>query len=185
MKKSLYLLLTIFVFPWSLALAQQSINGYITKSRGLVYFYSAEPSKPVVLSAGSQNVADVLSKLNSYDALRGTAESTPKGLILQSIDFVGLKRLIGRWEHPQAGMTFRSFTDVSIYTNAGNPMVSYGNYKYAITPGTGNNWNIFFTDENQVVLSSIAIRGDDRAVMTVYDSAGAIKGTLPLYKVKH
>jgi hypothetical protein len=182
MKKHFYLLLALFVLPLS-AVAQQTINGYITKEKGAVLFHSVESPNPVPMSAGSTYASEVLNKLESFDAVRGTAEVTPQGVTLQSIDFVGLKRLLGRWHHPKTGMTFRNFTDVSISAH-GKEFYVQGNFKYAITPGNGDNWNVFLTDENQVVLSSLSIHSPKEAVMTFFDSkTGAVKGSIPLYRV--
>ncbi|HRO68226.1 MAG TPA: hypothetical protein PL182_11725, partial [Pseudobdellovibrionaceae bacterium] len=62
---------------------------------------------------------ETLKKLNSGDFVMATAmvNSAQNSVHIETIDFVGLRQIIGYWSTPHRGrvMNFRSYSDLSIY----------------------------------------------------------------------
>lgn len=169
----------------SLAQAQEAINGYVLRdSQGSFRFYWIDHKATFQLRPSNPEVGEQLRRLENLDALRGTALISGKSLILQSLDFVGLRRLMGDWKGPSYLIQFHSFQELSLYTLNSSSALSRNRYKYALSPGGVNNqWKIFLTDENQVSLGTLTLLDEKQILITFYDSrSGEITRTVVLAK---
>ncbi len=101
-----------------------------------------------------------LQNLQNGDLIRATVSpsETPGVLLVESIDFVGLNRLLGRWltrppVSTQAIVDFHDFSNMTIFLPG-----SETHFQYAITPKNASSWRLFITDQSTVQLGELLIR---------------------------
>jgi hypothetical protein len=172
------------------AMAQESVEGFVSRdSRGLT-FITSNPSQSFQLKAATSTVNQQLRKLGNLDAIRGTGKVIGgKTLILDTIDFVGLHRILGTWASPKYLFNFKTFAEVTLYPTYPRivPRIvpSEGEMKYTITPADGDTWKVFFSNPNQVILASLKMTSSQQAIMTFYDEeTGSEKSSILLTKVR-
>ncbi len=174
-------------------MAQDSVEGFVSRdSRGLT-FITSNPSQSFQLKAATPTVTQQLRKLGNLDAIRGTGKVIAgKTLILETIDFVGLHRILGSWTSPKYLFNFKTFAEVTLYPTyprltraATQTSPGEGEMKYTITPADGDTWKVFFSNPNQVILASLKMTSSQQATMTFYDEeTGSEKSSILLTKVR-
>lgn len=189
MKNRIFTLTFIFVSVWiKVVFAQQVFSGYVVKRPGTpVQLAVGEMVKTVPVAAENPPMANVLSRLENLDFVRCSGHLEASRAFVNSIDFVGLRRILGSWKAGNLLFQFYSFSDLSIFSVTSNPNLPHGNYKYAITPAnTPQDWRIFFTDEKQVLVGSLNFSpGATSAMIQLYDSSsGRVVQKIHLLKVK-
>lgn len=163
---------TRWFFPF-LAVLLGSLGSFAMDLQGSVfiinnqyYFRDASTQKPYLLQTDSHETQIALSKLKNEDLLLGTGTLLPNStVLLESIDFVQLRRLIGIWKGPSALINFVDFNQVHFRQTAGSEI----KYTYTLAPSDGDNWKIFFSDESSVVLGSVSVQ-NLKANLELYDS---------------
>ncbi|PIS11548.1 MAG: hypothetical protein COT73_03410 [Bdellovibrio sp. CG10_big_fil_rev_8_21_14_0_10_47_8] len=157
-----------------------SIKGYVIIEDGSYTFIDTS-SNQFKLRAVTDSAKQALLKLQNLDAISGTAtQYDDRTLLLESIDFVGLRRLIGRWTGDSQLVDFQDYTRVRIFSSQ-----SSNHFRYAISPSSGDSWRVFFSTENSVTLGSLLIQGQT-AQIDLYDATtGDVSHTIQLQKVKN
>lgn len=165
------------------AFAQESVTGFFIREQSEYSFISAGKHKTYRLKPATQEIQGQLEKLNNHDAIRGVGKfSNDHELVLESIDFVGLQRLLGSWTGSNFVFNFKTFAKVSLYSSL--PGVTHGELQYAVAPAPGSQWKVFFTDSHQVSLASLNI-SEDHATLMFYDNqSGEPKQSLVLSKIR-
>lgn len=109
------------------------------------------------VQANTAQVDSILHELNSLDWVTGSGKITPGNtLVLETIDFVALQRLLGVWESHSVRINFLDFRNVTIdFWNS--PLYRKNTYTYALSPGAGKSWRMFFTDEDSVTLGVLRV----------------------------
>jgi hypothetical protein len=115
-----------------------------------------------------------ISQLETDDYISGSAFLDPENrLRISSIDFVGLKRLLGLWSNNQGIINFQNFNDVSLWNFEKTKDVKYWgpfNYIYSITPDDEGKWKIFFSDEDNVILALLNCADKNHITISIYNS---------------
>lgn len=157
-----------------------NLKGYVYLEKNRYVFIPSDTTTAHPIVTSNSEVKEALTKLKSFDSLVGSGEFLKDGkLRLDSIDFVALRRLLGKWKSRLATVNFVDYTHVSFEL-----FNSQANYKYVITPGLGDAWKIFFTDNSSVVLGAVAVE-EQFAEIELYDSqTGDVTQRLRLQKVK-
>jgi hypothetical protein len=184
-------LLTCFIVlaPVFGAFALEDIDGFIGQNtNGEYYFISNNFIKSYTIILANAEVGAQLKRLGQLDAIHGRGSfASDDEIILETIDFVGLHRLLGAWTSETYLFNFKNFADVSLYPAMGRQRtVGAGTMKYAISPGDGSVWKIFFSNANQVVLASLDLMTKkQQAILTFYDvQTGSEKSSILLTKVR-
>jgi hypothetical protein len=179
---SFILVLLSLVFLPELALSQSSVQGVIQKdSHGNIFIFSYHHHHQFKLLAENSGVTEQLKKLESQDVLQGTAViGAGSEMILHSVDFVGLRKLLGNWKSDSVMVRFSSFVDVSLYSQE-----KRGNFKYVLAPSTGSQWTMFLTDENRVAMGTLVMLSSEKAMVTIRDANGQVAKTFPLTKIRN
>jgi hypothetical protein len=134
-----------------------------------------------------------LAKLNTGDLLSATGTLTQKShMIVDSIDFVGLKKLLGLWKSEESVFNFKDFSTVQFYSLSDpDPQDAYPsnkiklyNFKYSLGPSSGDTWKLFFTDDRSVILTSIEFQKNSAKLMVFDSETGEERGTINLQKIK-
>lgn len=156
-----------------------SINGYVVVNSGQHMLIDRETARTYHVQASNPDVKKSLLQLATFDALRGQVSAKSKDtLLLEAIDFVSLRRLLGDWHADSVHVTFLDYSRVS-FNMAGNAR----EFLYALSPGQDNTWRIYLTDQASVVLGTLNINGD-QAVLEFYDpKTGQTAQHLQLVKV--
>ncbi len=156
-----------------------SVNGYIVVSDDARFLVDRETARTYRLEANNPNVENSLSQLTTFDGIRGqTSNKNSETLILETIDFVSLRRLLGNWQDQSAQVTFEDYTRVQFNINGNNRQ-----FMYALSPGQNNAWRIYLTDQASVVLGTLNVE-QMRAVLEFYDpKTGQTAQRLELSKV--
>lgn len=198
MKYLVSLFIAVFLGFSSLALAFEvplNINGFVTLTNSGYLFIDSSTQKRFVLKPGNQSVSEDLKKLSNFDSITGKATAIKGGseevLLLDSIDFVGLRNLLGLWKSRGTVLDFIDYNEVSFYFPSlrhqryGKNKVptKKASYRYSVSPTTSDSWRVFFASDESVVLGSLNIKGS-KAVIEIYDvNTGEISETYSLEKV--
>ena len=169
----------------------ENFEGFVSRdSRGLT-FITSEPTKTYQLKAASRIVGKQLSKLSNLDAVRGSGKLVNGDtLMLETIDFVGLHRILGAWSSPKYLFNFKTFAEVTLiptYPRAlpvTNPFGS-GELKYTITPADGDLWKVFFSNTSSVTLATLKLVSPQQIVITFFDEeTGQEKNSILLTRMR-
>ena len=129
---------------------------------------------------------DSLKKLKNLDFIQGQGEIMNNEVLLDSIDFVGLKQLLGLWaSNTNSFLDFKDFSKVVSYQSQStfDIQMPRTSLRYSIAPSSGTDWKIFFTDSSAVLLASLVLV-DQKATLKFYDlSSGNITKTVELTRV--
>jgi hypothetical protein len=158
----IYLLVTTFLLATS---AQAlSINGSIVVKGDQRLLIDHDSSRTYILEPSNPDVKKSLNQLSTFDGLRGqVSNKTPDTLILESIDFVSLRRLLGEWHGDSTKVRFADYSRVK-FNMGGNSR----EFLYALSPGMENDWRIYLTDQSSVVLGTLNL-DDSHALLEFYD----------------
>lgn len=178
--KFLVTLFTISILIFCAHSQALNLKGYVYVDEAGYSFIHTETLVASPIQPASSLIAHDLSKLKSFDSLVGSGYFTDNNrLVLESIDFVALRRLLGLWKANSAVVNFVDYTRVNF--RLPNALTQYN---YAMTPAPGNSWRIFFTDSSSVVLGAVAIE-ERTAKIEIYDPhTGEVSQRLELQKVQ-
>jgi hypothetical protein len=114
------------------------------------------------------------------DLISGMGEKKSNGSIyLRTVEYVGLRELLGFWSSENQYFEFRDFKNLNLYKSVGKKVKSL---HYSTAPGMGDSWKVFITDENTIILSTLRIDNDE-ALLTFYNTdTGKVTGEVKLKK---
>jgi len=182
MKQILLALCALFVSALAHA---DSISGFLSIEGDKYIFVDIDKGLRHQIVATKVETQDSLKKLKNLDYFQGQGEISGDQILLDSIDFVGLRRLLGLWSDDSTIVDFRDYSQVAIYrshwfsdTSAETSLV-----QYSIAPSNGSDWKIFFTDAANVVLASLLLH-DAKATLHFYDlTSGEVTKTVELLRL--
>ncbi|MCK6595146.1 MAG: hypothetical protein L6Q37_05255 [Bdellovibrionaceae bacterium] len=164
--------------------AFESYSGYIQNQGGLKIL--KKDNLKFTLTAESAEIKTQIDKLKTNDFISGIGiANTNQVLNVQSIDFIGLGQFVGLWLSPMGLFNVANFTDLQIYVpqkdmSLKNPKA---NMNYSITPGSGNSWVLFLSDEKQIYYSNLYMN-ERKAVIRFYSTeTGAFLSEISMNKL--
>lgn len=188
-----------FVFVLSLlvssaALSAQPILGTVGRdAAGFHLIVNKDQQCPkYTIETKSEEAISGVRKLSPGDNITasGILDSDSCHALIESIDYVGLKKLLGYWYSHAGIFTIRDFNSLSFYPintknlengtlyRTSDPI----NYRYSVTPSEGNEWVVFLSDRKSTTFATIQFVKQS-AVMKLYDSdTGKITKILHLSK---
>lgn len=178
-----------------------NIAGYLSKDATNTYI-RIDQGNPYRIINSNDDISEYLKGLNSGDLLSGAGEWSPQNpeITIQSIDFVGVRRLIGAWVTPnQQVYKFKDFYTLNIetpviYAPSRNEITQNKNlhrkkkitskaYSYSLTPHSADTWFIYITDEITTQVALLELK-DKTAQITPLDSGGNDPIPPPLQLIK-
>lgn len=133
-----------------------------------------------------------LSRLTNGDEITAHAEIDSEKAVMniESIDFVGLKKIIGLWNTQGSSglMNFRNYSDLNVYSLAqqnggGGLTTTQKKFKYTVTPAAGPQWVLFLSDEMRTQMGTLDLT-DGMATIQLFDGqTGAVTQTLKLHRM--
>lgn len=187
------LLFVLSLIVSSTALASRPISGDISRSAGRIYLSGSGDDcfRFHIVPANSEADKSV-SRLSEGDMLSGTGVYNHKSceVMVESVEYVGLKKMLGYWHSKNNFITVKDFSTISFYPinlndlNNQNPIRTGDpiNYSYSITPSNGNEWVMFLSDSRGTTFATIEFNRNN-AVMKLFDSdTGILTRVLHLSK---
>lgn len=191
MVKKLYCLLILTITALAnFAFAQEPVQGYVKHEQETVHLVDDKGRELYELKSRNYDVYNQLQKLESGDFLiaTGTYDQKSDKMIVEAVDFVGLRKLLGYWKAADSIFNFKDFNVVNFYLlsdgNTDGFAVRKARYQYSVAPGSGSSWKVFFNDFRSITLTSIEFKKDS-ATMEVYDpETGISKGVIQLNRLQ-
>lgn len=182
----LFLFHISFLAPtFAFAESSESISGLLLANQGQ-YQLVAQNNTIFKLQAGSEEVDAQLNNLKSFDAVRGVGKIVnKKTLLLEYIDYVGLKKLLGNWKSVESLYYFSSFEDLTIHSiSSCDTATQKTKLKYILTPSIDSQWKLFVTNNKDVSVANLDFISDNEAQITFFhDLSGEPIKTIFLNKV--
>ncbi|MNT28042.1 hypothetical protein D3C72_1637010 [compost metagenome] len=134
-----------------------------------------------------------MKKLSSGDLINGTGIVQYKSnkLVLETIDYVGLRRMLGKWISNDGLLQVKNFSEMKFYPhNSPSSPTPSGlvlsdvpiTFRYSLTPADGKAWVMFLSDSSKTVFTTIQINGANATLKTFDSETGAVAKTLRLTK---
>lgn len=174
-------LVSVSVAPVSVNLVPNSnalnFEGSLQRIENTIYLITGQNRFQMVTT--SQDATDTIGKLADGDQISGSGHMEQNQIVIDTINFVGLRHLIGVWQNATTRIIFRDFSSVEVIdirTQAVN------RYTYSLSPHLGqNDWKFFMSDSQRVILNSL-LESPGKITITVFDdSSGAIKNQVDFY----
>jgi len=174
----------------ALAFAFPSISGQVVSQGDQVIIQLDGTSSTYTLIPQSTDVTTSLARLNIGDEVYGTGQidDFSDSIQLQSLDYVGLKGLLGTWRSPEGLMEVKDFSNLSFHPSkddtalGGDNSRDNVNYKYSLAPADNSEWVVFLSIPTKTTFATVEL-ADTLATLKIYDAnTGAIKSTLHLQK---
>lgn len=171
----------------------ESLSGVITKKDSQLFLTLSQTDQTYALTNVSSDAREAYSKLETGDYITGSgAINTAKQEIqLQALDYVGLKKLLGRWYSGDSVMNFSTFSNLSVYPFIKTilepkfvmPVPLITQFRYSTAPYYGGRWAVFLSDEvGNTSFATLEINGDTAVIRTVNPQTGATVRTLRLVR---
>lgn len=189
--------LTAFIVVCFLSLsagADGQVSGFIHRFGGEVLMtLNSTTGAYYRLQSQDSDSLKTLAKLNPGDFVMMTGKiSYAQGMVdVNTIDFVGLRQIIGFWSTRSRGrvMNFRSYSDLSIHdmilqTNDDDgPKSSRKQMKYTVVPAEGKDWVMFLSDERETQMGYLNLSASEATIRLVHSSTGETTNVLQLQKI--
>lgn len=172
------------------ALASQSFRGTMTRIGDQLFLTTSTNSMARVTSS-LEDVNKTLRRLGNGDSISGTAtfDSSGRWASIEAIDFVGLRRLIGIWNATNASsfMNFRSYQDLNVVLlgpQADGPgiVTTQKEFKYTVTPATGDDWVLFLSDAQQTQMGLMDLRENSATIQLLNPQTGSVSNVIELQR---
>lgn len=176
MKNFVFLALSftlIFIEPL-LANPEYLFKGKVTATPNSYSIFDEYTQREFRIFTRTRSIFQTLVQLETDDYISGAAYMDPEGrLLITSIDFVGLKRLLGAWSDKQHIMNFETISSMSFWNFERGLIWRYWgpyNYNYSITPDDKGKWKIFFSDDKNVILALLHCIDKNHITISIYNS---------------
>ncbi|WP_413613398.1 hypothetical protein [Bdellovibrio sp. HCB-110] len=187
-----FLLFVLSLAVSSVALSVQPISGTIERDSTGVYLRSGDRCPRYVVNTKSEDASLSIRKLSSGDTVTasGLLDVETCTVVIESVDYVGLRKMLGYWYSQDGIITVRDFDSLSFYpinlkdfqNGADYRTADPINYRYSVTPSEGKEWVVFLSDTTSTTFATIQFNKGN-ATMKIYDSeTGDVKKVLRMSK---
>lgn len=188
--------LATFIVGFILALmavpaSADSLSGTISVSGLRILFVPDSASTPFTVQAPSAGTAAILGRLSDGDSIiaTGTLDARNNIASIESVDFVGLRKVIGRWHIRDAKglMRFNTYQDVDVFSialaNGNSSIVAQKSLKYTVSPANNGDWIMFLSDDRSTQMGSFTLT-DSLATLKLFNArTGDVSQVIRLQKV--
>lgn len=187
--KTVFLTLLSTFIGWTVFAAP--VAGILEKNNQGTFLTLTQTSQKYKIASTTGDAVDSIERLNSGDYITGNGDinEDAKTIQLNSLDYVGLKKILGLWYSGGSVMNFSTFTDLSVYPLMGKNLVVALSPKtdlhYSLAPYSGNQWAIFLSSQDATVFATIEF-SEKEATMHIFDSeTGQNTRTMRLVRWSH
>jgi hypothetical protein len=136
------------------------------------------------ITPANKDVAEDIGNLEPGDFLEGHGEIQEHRVVIEAVEFIGLRRLLGHWvDHSnKIQIDFNDFSN-AVVKSLNEPKVTA--LQYALIPDQVNQWTIFLGDREKVSVG-ILTHVEKRVQIDVIDTeTGHIEKTIRLQPLKN
>lgn len=178
-------LLFVLTFVSStMAVAAQPVSGIIARKGQDILLQSNDACSFYRLDTKNSDAQVALEKLSPGDSLltaSGLFDKDACVVSIDSVDYVGLKKMLGNWISKEGLISVHDFKTLSFYPEAKTDLkrvfekpddFTVGKsvqYTYSVTPSDGKEWVMFLSDTESTTFATIQF-SKDVAIMKLYDS---------------
>ncbi len=161
-----------------LADSSGSFSGTISIDKGQTYLVAETGHTKFTLSPVNKEIQSQISKLKSGDYLsfEGYIDQANVMLYVVSVNFVGLKDLIGNWVgDDDYCYKFKNFNTLSIFNKPENKKCDFSvsflarEFSYFIN-ASDLNWSVLLSDNDDSYLMDLTLNSKNSAELSLYDS---------------
>lgn len=174
------------------ALASQSFGGTMTRIGDQLFLTTTtNPVHMVRATSDREDVNNTLKRLGNGDSIVGTAtfDGSGRWVKIESIDFVGLRRLIGLWNTTNTTglMNFRSYQDLNVIMlgpqgDGPGLVTTKKEFKYTITPAIGDDWVLFLSDDRETQMGLMDLKDGSARITLLNPQTGNVAHVIELQK---
>lgn len=173
-----------------------SLTGVLQKKDGAFFLTLSTTNELYALTNISAEASASLIRMESGDYINGSGDIDEKNhkISLQTLDYVGLKKLLGVWYSGDSVMNFSSFNDLSVYPfgfdlrssrTPPSTVISKTDFRYSTAPYYGDRWALFLSDSARTTFATLEISADTAILRTFSPENGAVLRTLRLVRATH
>ncbi len=170
------LFFALFILTFTGTAFAESFNGVLTKTQNDTFISLTKNSSQLFkVKSVTVEASDSLQKLETGDLIsaNGNIDTTNRVIQLESIDYVGLKKILGLWVSDSNLMNFSTFNNLSIYPLLSKKRLLAASPKtdlqYSVAPYKGNEWAVFLSSKTSTIFATIVV-DNDSAVMKIFDT---------------
>ncbi len=164
----------------------ENFSGYIDRTERGIFLVVDSPAKigRLVLQSSSTRTLIQIGRLNTGDflAASGSLDSEQNIAFVNNIDYVGLKKLLGRWKTSNGQLfEFASFQDLYIYKSR---PVATSVFRYSAAPSNGDSWTLLLSDSHKkrTLIANVTFGRANASLKLIDSETGAIAETLRLVR---
>lgn len=153
-----------------------SFGGLVSKSGPKILFNYVADNQQYSLVGSTPIISTYLNKLKTgdYVSIDGSKNDLEKTLIVNSINYIGLKDLLGFWMSDDNSLCFNfvDFTEFSVYQQSSEKkclISTKKSYTYFVSPTT-NSWALLFGNEQISYVGDLKVGSPRSIQITLYDS---------------
>lgn len=178
-------LINLVIIVFSLSASAEVIQGVLAKTSDGYFVQHPQTQSWVKVVPIASAVNQDLEKLDDGDFLTGSGTFSLTQLTLNSIEWVGLKKVIGQWLSTQREFyDFVDFTKLRLWViitdDDGSPVRRRWDLEYSVSPNDGNDWLLYLTNRQKVVLGVMQFDPKNRLTIKYFNANGGILKTITL-----
>ncbi|MBC7371902.1 MAG: hypothetical protein H7326_10075 [Bdellovibrionaceae bacterium] len=158
-----YLIFLLFAGFAQVGISAQTVSGFIGKSGSNLFLIPQNSTNYYALVAGNDDVKESLDRLGKGDFItgQGALDTINKKLTVSSINYVGLRKLLGRWVGGDGMMVFKDFSRMKFsprlaQNSTGNIPNNYQKeFRYTLSPSDGSEWALFLSDGKSTMFATV------------------------------
>ena len=171
----------VFIILGGVSVLAENINGTLALENGRVVLVDDNTQKIYPIKSMTLETQSILEKLNTGDFITGSGSTINNEIVLDTIDFVGFKKLIGYWESGRNSLYFQSFSKVFATLPYEIIAQDTGTLSYSIAPGENNSWKIFFATLSKVVMANLEF-GESSITLKFFNQTESLINTMVFTK---
>nr|BFD66698.1 hypothetical protein HAGR004_17200 [Bdellovibrio sp. HAGR004] len=186
------LLFVLILISGSVGFSARPLSGTIERDITGTYLRADSACVRYLVESESQDTEANIRRLSTGDTVTASGVLDPNSCVayIESVDYVGLKKMLGYWHSSDGLLTVRDFNSLSFYPisvkdfqkGQDYAIIDPITYRYSVTPSTGKDWVVFLSDATSTTFATIRFN-KSRATMKIYDSeTGNVTRTLHLSK---
>ncbi|MEK2688558.1 hypothetical protein [Bdellovibrio sp. GT3] len=171
----------------AVAIAANTVGGTVALKGQQMFLKTDDPCNNYLVASNNEIALSALVKLAPGDVITATGKKNPAHctVSIDSVEYVGLRRMLGSWYSTEAVITVEDFNSMKFYAAEKDHKWSQTpiEYNYSLVPASGKEWVMFLSDSKSTQFGTIQFsRGS--AVLKMYSSdTGALNKTLILYRM--
>lgn len=159
-----------------------NIRGHVLIAKKQTYL-ATDDGKVLELIPRTEVVRTDLLSLAEGDFITGHGDLSPTRAVLDAIEFIGLKRLLGMWidRDNKLVVNFLDFSSAAVRTFT---ETEEKQLNYALVPDLRNRWTIFIGDDKNVAVGNLTAHPNMVHIELINSDTGQVEKNIRLQPVR-